>query len=159
VRVTDFGLPEHYVGEPAKKNWYAAPEGGPSRAADLYGLGAVLYEMLWARTVSEGALDSLASAPPAGPLPPAFSAVLRRLLAPIGERYEDARDVVRDLNAVLNGETEPSAVPSAAEATVVEKRPGIGLGLLGLAGLVLVWFSEQPFVGRFISDLVALLLA
>ncbi len=173
VRVTDFGLPEHYRGEPGKRNWYADPEStGDARttADDLYALGAIMYEMLFAAAIpSEGGSREVRSACAAVGAPEEFAAILERLIAPRSGRYTDPADVVRDLERLLHvqhGEqgggrdtggaiAEGVAEAAAGEAGARPGRVAYGPALLGLAGLVLVWLLEHEAVRREIEDLVA----
>ncbi len=167
VRVTDFGLPEHYRGEP-KRNWYAAPEGRRSHAGDLYALGAILYEMLFAAPIPESG-DPFRGVP-LEDVPPGLVEILRRLLAPVDRRYHSAEHVTRDLDQVLEEEGDRlrrerlarQAEEAAARVATTEKpgrsggRGGSLLpGLLGLGGLVLAWLFQQEFFRNLLVDLLA----
>ena len=43
VKVTDFGLPQHYNG---RKDWFAPPENKPSRQGDIYALGVIMHLLI-----------------------------------------------------------------------------------------------------------------
>ncbi len=167
VRVTDFGLPEHYRGEP-KRNWYAAPEGRRSHAGDLYALGAILYEMLFAAPVPDSG-DPFRGVP-LEDVPPGLVDILRRLLAPVEQRYHSAEHVTRDLDRLLEDEGDrlrrerlerqaDEAAARAAAARLPGGRTGRGSsllpGLLGLGGLVLAWLFQQEFFRDLLADLLS----
>lgn len=175
IRVTDFGLPEHYRGEPGKRNWYADPEStGPTRstADDLYALGAIMYEMLFAAAIPEEAgPEHVATACAAIGAPAEFVTVLERLIAPRDRRYPDAAEVVRDLERIVHLErpaqdaAEPSPAPDGKSSRAIEvadvsgeRRPAVGAALIGLAGLAFVWAVERAVVQEWIAELVAWLL-
>ncbi|MBI3814484.1 MAG: serine/threonine protein kinase [Nitrospinae bacterium] len=46
VKVSDFGLDDHYTGDAAKANWYYNSNIGQSEKGDVYSVGVILYEML-----------------------------------------------------------------------------------------------------------------
>ncbi len=153
IRVTDFGLPEHYVGEPGKRNWYAPPEGGRTPAGDIYALGAILYEMLFAAAVPSDASQLFSGSRSETKLPEPFQELFRQMLAPAPARKVSAELVARELRALLDGRAEEHALVAQAEQAVIAARPvrkrrqnpGYLPGLLGLAGLILAWLFEQPF--------------
>ena len=169
IRVTDFGLPEHYRGEPGKRNWYADPEStGPTRstADDLYALGAIMYEMLFAAAVppEAGSRQAMVACRALG-APGEFASILGRLIAPRSERYAEPSQVVRDLERLLHREqpqaradpVEPddAAAGEPTDAPAPEIRVAWGPALLGLAGLVFVWLLERAVVTEFLAELVA----
>ncbi len=46
IKITDFGLNEHYALDPSKANWFNAANQPKSKQADIYAVGAILYNML-----------------------------------------------------------------------------------------------------------------
>lgn len=46
VKVTDFGLEEHYQKKKGKYNWYSPPEEERSTQGDIYSVGVIIYELL-----------------------------------------------------------------------------------------------------------------
>ena len=167
-RVADFGLPEHYVGEPGKANWYAPPEGGRSVAADLYALGAILFEMLFAQVPPATPAEQNAMLARRHDVPPGLIEIVRHLLAPKETRYAAAERVEADLAALLAGETARAAQDAAAAPlprpnggpptqTFAPAAPLVrvsyGPALLGLAGLILAWLLQMRFVQDALSDL------
>ncbi|MEO8351067.1 MAG: protein kinase [Chthoniobacteraceae bacterium] len=169
VQVSDFGLarfcdrestltqPAAVLGTPA----YLAPEtaGGQTRdvtnAADLYSLGAILYELLAARPLfaADSALETLRLAVETEPV------VLRKLDATIprdleticlkclrkdpAARYASARELAEDLNRFLAGKpvhARPVRTPERLWRWC-RRRPirAALLAALGLGAMVSVW--------------------
>ena len=162
IRVTDFGLPEHYAGEPGKRNWYAAPEGGRSPAADVYALGAVLYEMLFATPVPEDLDRLFADSRRQEEIPRAMRELLAHLLAPAGQRDVSAALVAQQLEAMLElpepdeGVGEPEAGQEESPAAAPRHSAGAAShlpGVLGLAGLLLAWLLERSFTQQWLAEM------
>jgi WD40 repeat protein len=169
--VTDFGLAKRVaggasqtqsgaiVGTPA----YMAPEQADGRgkqlttAADVYGLGAVLYELLAGRPPFQGAtvLDTLAQVLHDDPAPPSRSAAgvprdletvcLKCLRKDPARRYESALALAEDLERRLRGEPITARRVGAAERLTkwVRRRPATaalaivsGLAALALVGVI-----------------------
>jgi serine/threonine-protein kinase len=162
IRVTDFGLPEHYRGDPSVLNWYAAPEQDLSPARDIYALGAIMFEMLFAMPPTEEHRLALLE-PEGGSVPRVLRDVVRRMLAPASSRVERAEHVARELTQLLEEDAESRLVPRATgspgsaslpgEARM--RRPSVGPALLGLGGLVLVWLLGREAVQQWIVRLVS----
>lgn len=165
IRVTDFGLPEHYVGEPGMRNWYAAPEGGRTPLADIYALGAILYEMLFATPVPENPEHLFLDSKRREELPEEMKEILRGLLAPAPRREASSALVAQRLELLLGGDAKGEEADSAAaqpiEISGFPRRQGkkagtsIVPGLVGLGGLALVWVVEQPFFEQWLIGLVS----
>jgi hypothetical protein len=169
VKVADFGLARHLAGGAGLTRGgavlgtpgYMAPEqaGGNSRdagpAADVYALGAILYECLTGRPPFKGAtaLDTLwqvRSRPPRPPrklrpeVPPALEAVCLCCLEKVPEaRYPDADALADDLDRVLAAL--PAEPPPRRRRARWLALGGLGLAL-GLAAALLIYFrsDESP---------------
>jgi len=162
VKVTDFGLPEHYAHDGStQRNWYAAPEGGRSHAADLFSLGAVIYEMLFAAAPPESVEDALANLRRRVDLPQGFVRILARLLAPVSARFGTAEEVARELSHLLQedrrlqAEGAPAVSPAlrpAGPARPAPRATSHAPALLGLSGLVLAWLFQQHFFQVFLEE-------
>lgn len=134
VRVTDFGLPEHYRGEADKRNWYAAPEGGKSAQADLYALGAVMFEMLYATPVPENLWETWGEYRKRSEVPDAMFDILKKLLAPVDERYQLTEHAAQALSLLL--EEAGLSGPTSGPASAASARPrSLAWGQIG-AGFV-----------------------
>jgi serine/threonine-protein kinase len=165
VRVTDFGLPEHYAEEPDRRNWYAAPERERSQLGDVYALGAILYEMLFATPVPEDPSLLFLESRRKDDVPEALKDVLRRLLAPAGQRYHSAELIAQDLAMLLDDEQRSQPLPEEdagpAEATPREARAGgtgqgsIVIGVVSIVGLSILWVLDQPRFERWIEEALA----
>jgi WD40 repeat protein len=166
--VTDFGLAKRVagganqtqsgavVGTPA----YMAPEQADGRskqlttAADVYGLGAVLYELIAGRPPFQAAtvFDLLGQAQHDDPVPPSRLAVgvprdleticLKCLRKDPARRYESALALAEDLERFLGGEPITARPVRMVERVVkwVQRRPAAAAlaGVSGLAVLALV---------------------
>jgi serine/threonine-protein kinase len=174
-RLTDFGLAKFegdvgaastggtIVGTPA----YLAPEQVTARfgpvgpRADVYGLGAILYELLTGRpprggTKDDSALRALVAAAehvPIAPraLRPAIPVDLERVCLRCLERrpedrYPSARALARDLEQFLSGQPTDAAPPGAVARLRrwARRRPALAVRLAGVAafwGLALVDYA------------------
>ena len=128
VKVLDFGAalssarPDEKAGTLGTP-WYMAPEQAygnpPDRRSDLYSLGCVLFEMLTGncpydasdpRAVIAKHIEEPMPTPesPLGPLPEALERTVMRALAKYPEqRHQDARELARELDAVLAAMARP----------------------------------------------------
>ncbi len=72
--------------------------------ADVFALGAILYEVLTGRLAfPEGPLVSELDLAPLSKAPPDLTAVVRRALAPLDARYPSAAELASDLERFLDG--------------------------------------------------------
>lgn len=137
VRLTDFGVAAMSDEEPADDGLmmgtmrYMAPEqargGVVDHRADLFSLGAVLYEMLSGTPPFGGTLDALISRvdkpPPRLPadvaVPELVQVVLSRCMAPrVEARYRSAVAVVQDLQAGIRSASLRAKRTGATDAVV-----------------------------------------
>jgi serine/threonine protein kinase len=171
-KITDFGLARlldahsgqtrtgNVLGTPS----YMAPEQAEGKrevgpAADVYALGAILYECLTGRPPFKGAtvldtLDQVRTREPVAPrrLNPAVpldleTICLKCLRKEPARRFATCRDLAADLARHLNGEpirSRPTGVPERA-LKWVKRRPAVSalLGATGVAvaALVVVWVT------------------
>jgi serine/threonine-protein kinase len=163
-RIADFGLAK-LLGGPGQTcsgavlgtPSYMAPEQAAGRkdvgpAADVYGLGAVLYELLTGRPPFQGATfaETLAQALTDEPAPPArlrpglapdLEAVCLKCLrkAP-AERYASAADLADDLRRFLDGEPVRARAPGCLRMAWLwlrRRRLPVALVALALLGVAL----------------------
>jgi serine/threonine-protein kinase len=121
VKVADFGLPEHYRGESDKKNWYAAPEGVRTIQGDLYALGAVMFEMLYACPVPDNVWELWSEYRKRVDVPDAMMNVLKQLLAPAASRYQLPEHAAQALSALIEDDENRSELDRLQhEAAVLE---------------------------------------
>ncbi len=172
-KITDFGLAKQLDADSGQTRTgavmgtpsYMAPEQATGQtdrigpAADIYALGAVLYEMLTGRPPFKGAtildtLDQVRNREPVAPrqLNPAVprdleTICLKCLQKEPGRRFAACRELADDLTRYLNGEPIKARPVGALERAVkwVKRRPAAAvlLGVTGLAvaALAAVWLS------------------
>jgi WD40 repeat protein len=191
--VTDFGLARFLDGLPEDESGryptrtgiivgtapYMAPEqaGGKSRlvgpAADVYGLGAILYELLTGRAPFQGEseLDTLQQVQSAEPVPPSRLRLrcprdlevicLKCLEKDPGRRYASAGALAEDLRRFLAGEPIRARPVGTAERLWrrCRRNPVLSLawGLAGAAVLAVVALSvgfavQQSWVNQRLSE-------
>ncbi len=153
TQVVDWGLavpvdevaPGSPVGTPA----YMSPEQARGervdRRADVWGLGAVLCELLTRAPPGERAGVEL---------PPELAAILERALAPVpADRYPDAAALAADVDAWLDGRRVSayrySSVELARRLARVWRAP-LAVGALALAALLItgIWYTIKLGVER-----------
>ncbi len=186
VKVLDFGLAKSLaegkgltatgsmIGTPqymAPEQAFGAPEEVDGRA-DLYSLGAVLYEMATGRPPFDGAtvlaiLRRIEEEDPAPPgISPAVDALLLKALAKEPEkRFQTAPEMAEAIKGCLSGDSaEPSGVEPPSGRFLAGRRlrawwPAAALGLLAAAALVgwAVWPRPQPYVPETLAELKELL--
>ena len=162
--ITDFGL-ARFLGELVSESSHAAPIGTPEymspeqaagradqigKAADLYGLGAILYEVLTGRPphrgeTAEGTLRLVRTEPPIPPrdlrpgLPKDLETICLQCLdkAP-DRRYASAADLADDLRRFLHDEPIKARAPSTLERLRVWSHRRPGRAVAAVASLAIV---------------------
>jgi hypothetical protein len=175
-KVTDFGLAKHLENDEGKTRTgailgtpsYMAPEQAAGRskevttAADVYGLGAILYRLLTGRPPfqAESAADTLLQVLGEDPVPPRTlnpdvprdleAITLRCLEKPTGRRYPSAGELADDLRRFLDG-SQTLARPRTTIDRLIhygKRNPGTAIArVLTVVGLLSFSFFE-PDVGN-----------
>jgi serine/threonine-protein kinase len=169
ARITDFGLVKELVDEPQAEErltqtgailgtpGYMAPEqaeGSVGPAADLWALGAVLYEMLTGRPpfLAGNVMDTLLLARTQDPVPPRRlqpglprdleTICLKALAREPRRRYASARDLADDLRRWQAGKAILARPVGAAESAWrwCRRNPGMAGLLAALAGVLAAGF-------------------
>jgi len=100
VKVTDFGLPPHY--NLMEKNWYAAPEKRVSTQGDVYGMGVILFRLIFGKNPVHDRSNNLFMGHLDVKLPAGFDKVLEKLLAiRVANRYKSIEEFLVDWDAIL----------------------------------------------------------
>jgi serine/threonine-protein kinase len=173
-KVTDFGLARQldadsgqtFVGVVMGTPSYMAPEQAQGRShtagppADVYALGAILYECLTGRPPFQGAtrmetLEQVRTREPAPPsalsrqVPRDLETVCLKCLRKEPERcYSSARELADDLGRFLDGKPIRARAVGVAERAVkwARRRPAAALlvaALLVLVGAAALWLHQQ----------------
>ncbi|MBN4054376.1 serine/threonine protein kinase [Nitrospira defluvii] len=116
-KIADFGLEEHYYSEDGKKNWYSPPGEEPSYQADIYGVGVIIYELLF-RSRPIWKLTELIPHEGFGLLPLDLQSILSKMIARKREkRYRNLDEVIHVIDALL----EAYEAASFSKNTVIKK--------------------------------------
>ncbi|MEL7498260.1 MAG: protein kinase [Planctomycetota bacterium] len=172
--LTDLGLAKDTVGNSSLTQSgavmgtpnYMAPEQAAGKpvtiAADIYGLGAILYEMLAGQTTYQGAspVDVLMKVIEGPPVPPQqvnsnvdrdLSLICMKCLDPEPEkRYASALELAKDLEAWLAGRSisvRPPSLASLAARWYKHNRQLVYFSFAILAGIVIV----LPLIALFVA--------
>jgi serine/threonine-protein kinase len=141
VKLTDFGLPEHYQ-DTNERNWYAAPEHEISKLADMYALGVVLYQLLTHRLpqyTREGLLD-IGEDRRFMPVP--IQQMVERLLArKPANRYQTAGEFLDDWESyqaeIIEEKTRMQKELLAPPSLPQQKSPAFYIGLVVIAIVII----------------------
>ncbi|MBI3802479.1 MAG: serine/threonine protein kinase [Nitrospirae bacterium] len=142
VKLSDFGLEEHYPGAGKEMNWYSPPGEKRTVQADIYAVGAIVYEMI-------------AGAPPVwkegSPVPheefrllpwdlwPMISKMMSRKRE---SRFRNFDEVIRAIDALLL---------EAEEANKTVTRSKVKSGTAGKVILVLVILLSTLLAGAYLA--------
>ena len=135
--LSDFGLPEHYAEN--QTNWYGAPEGTKSVAADVYSLGAIAYQLLTNQLPKYTRRGRLAFGAAADETPEGLLRILERMLERRAEkRYPSCGAVLEDLAALK--QTAAVEVPAWVRAILQWRKTRLGWSdwLLGFCSGIVV---------------------
>ncbi len=99
IKISDFGLPPHY--NLMEKNWYAAPEKRVSSQADVYGLGVIIYKLLFDKNPAYDRASNLVVDKSVSGLPMGFEKILQKMLSiRVAQRYRTVDEFLHDWDAI-----------------------------------------------------------
>ena len=102
AKVTDCALNEHYRGGTTEANWYVYPNQPKNKLADIYSVGAILFEMV-SGTVPSWKRGEVVVNERFRSLPFDLQDLLKRMLAAVPkDRYRSFDEVIKELNGLMN---------------------------------------------------------
>ncbi len=120
VKVSDFGLVEHYSNEGKMGNWYGAPNEPKSPQADIFALGTILYEML-AGILPERKNSQLLFHEEMRRLPTELKMMIAKMLeTDLTKRYRSLEEVIPEIKELL-------ATPEASSEDSSDEKNGKGV--------------------------------
>ncbi len=120
IKITDFGLDEHYIPPKGKVNWYNPAGENRSIPGDILAAGVVFLQMLTGRD-PEWVDDALSLNEDFDALPIELQAILIKMFSTKKKnRYKSINEVMSDLNAFM---TENKQDARTIDTTLLEERP------------------------------------
>ncbi|HID31648.1 MAG TPA: hypothetical protein EYP19_16825, partial [Desulfobacterales bacterium] len=154
VKITDFGLEEHYASDDEEENWYNAGGEPKSPGTDIFAVGTILYQIL---TGSLPVWNETEIVPHVNfkRIPVKLQEIVTRMFSrEQGGQYNTLEEVIAELDALLSVHQGKTRRPAAAQWKATA-RPGKGRekrllwNLLLLALLVLtalVYLSHADYL-------------
>jgi len=143
VKVTDFGLPQHYSG---RKDWYAPPENKPSRQGDIYALGVIMHLLLAGQRPEYDHDGNPNLKDLERRVPQTVIGIMKRMLAfNVADRYQslesmlaEYHDFVRSLDTPTPGFEEPDDQQSHRSRRWI--RVVVALAIIAIISLAVVGY-------------------
>jgi serine/threonine-protein kinase len=133
IKLTDFGLEEHYASEGGSSNWYSVQGEEKSVQTDIYAAGIIFYEMI------TGNLPQWQGQQPVSnvqfnAVPKGFQSIIVKMISrEMAERYRSMDEVIHDVSLFLQNPVQKTkAKPKSAPNR--RKWPSILFLLLLLGG-------------------------
>ncbi|MCK5128018.1 MAG: serine/threonine protein kinase [candidate division Zixibacteria bacterium] len=146
VRLTDFGLPPHYL---KGKDWYAPPEKKSSRQGDMFSLGVILHSLLTNKIPQHDRSGNPYLNEISKKVPDVIQGILRKLLQiRAALRYKSFEELLIEYSEFIAEENRPK-VKIASKPKAVTKKSNLVPALLilsaGIVGVLLAVFWEIIF--------------
>jgi serine/threonine-protein kinase len=114
VKITDFGLSEHYVSEEGDENWYNVGGEPKSPRADIFAVGMIFYQMLTASLVVWNKAQIVPHVN-FNRLPVKLQEIVTRMLSRKQDaRYDSFDEVIVEIDRLLDGHKKRSKRPAVA---------------------------------------------
>ncbi len=146
VKLTDFGLPAHYV---KQKDWYASPEKKKSKQGDMFSLGVILHSLLTNKIPQHDRSGNPYLNEVSNKIPDTIQGILSKLLQiRAANRYQSLEEMLIEYTEFVNAYNQPKV--KVAKAPKVEKKKFNAVPVLiilsaGLVGVLLAIFWDMFF--------------
>ncbi|MDY6905392.1 MAG: serine/threonine-protein kinase [Thermodesulfobacteriota bacterium] len=153
VKISDFGLTEHYTNDNNRRNWYSSPLITDPERQDIFSAGTILYKMLTGKVPSmkDARLNESRIFKKH---PREVQAIIFRMLATDSEKgYKTADQALADINHLLQ---HPPAQKNSTSSSQIITPKNMQQTLLLVILLLFTFLAYQIFTGngQWITDLL-----
>jgi serine/threonine-protein kinase len=147
VKITDFGLEEHYAAGQGGRNWYNVFNEPRSPNADIFAAGTIFYQMLTG-SLPVWKVGHLAPNDPFKSIPIKFQEMISRMLEPEqADHYRSFDEVIVSIDGLVAAHRKkPRRTKAAAKAPVTVKRHGSKWPAWLLVSLVVLLIATVAYM-------------